>query len=160
MLVLAGCAPAQSAPGLLHFTQIEQKNDPAYIGQQQYNALDPGLMVFTDPETLSEGGVWFSEAARQKMAMLDLQTHFVLAVFQGWQSGTGYGVEIAQILLEGDVVRVAAVFQVPADTADNGVTSPYQVVALRRPYRSLETLVFELVVDGEVLDVYPPTESR
>lgn len=158
-LLLAGCLPAVSVGGELTFTSVEQKNDAAYIGQQQYYALDPGLLVILDEEALAASGDLFSESARQQMARMSLETHFLVAVFQGWQASGGYGVTIEAIRIEGDVVRVAAVFQTPEGEGQPGVTSPYHFVAVRRPFNGLAAKTFELISGEQVLAVFPSPVS-
>ncbi|HUF38427.1 MAG TPA: protease complex subunit PrcB family protein [Anaerolineales bacterium] len=154
-LWLAGCLPPSSTGGGLHFTTIEQKNDAAYTGHQQYNALDPGLLVFFDEAAAAAHLDLFSDAARDLVARVDWRTQFVVAVFQGWQNGAGYGVTIERIAVDGTALRVHAVFRTPEEPG-GPVTSPYHLVAVRRPLAAVEGLSFELVVgEGVVLTLTP-----
>lgn len=157
-LVLSACAPALPHSGFLPFTTIEKKNDAAYIGQQQYNALDPGLIVIGDREAAIESGVWFSEDARRKLDRVDWRTQMALAVFQGWRATGGYGIEVQAVRWDGERVRPDVSLQEPAGEGYGGVTSPYHLVVVRRP-GDLEGLVFELVVGEQVLVVFPAGEA-
>lgn len=155
IFLLSACAPAAPPEGRLPFSTLEQKNDSAYIGQQQYNALDPGLMVFQDEDAASEGGVWFSESARRALRDIPWQTRFAVAVFQGWKPTGGYGVTVKTVTRAANVLRIDAEFAAPGPAPPPAVTSPYQLIALGRPPVPPEDLVVELWVAGERLAVYP-----
>ena len=151
----AGCLPAAGASGGLPFATIEQKRDAAYIGQQQYNALDPGLLVILDDESRDAAGDLFSESARRQIGGVNLETHFLVAVFQGWQPSGGYGVSIESVRVEGETVRITAAFTTPGGEDPPGVTSPYHLVSVRRPVSGLAAGAFELVAGERVLAVFP-----
>lgn len=153
--LLAACAPVAGPAGSLPFKTLEQKNDAAYIGQQQYYALDPGLVVLEDRDAVDEAGVLFSEAARRSLSEVNWQTQFVLAVFQGWKLTGGYGVTIENVSLEGQTLRVDAVFSAPGESPTQAVTSPYHAVVLGRPAVPAKALVVELRVSGKRLAVHP-----
>ncbi len=155
-LYMAGCV-SQVPTGALAFTTLEQKQDAAYIGQQQFNALEPGLVVIFNEETALEQGDLFSESARLQLRGLNWQTHFALAVFQGWKPSDGYGVEISEMALEEGQIVIRAEFRQPGAASDSegAVTSPYHLVLVRRLAFEPEKLVFRLVVAGEELAVFP-----
>jgi hypothetical protein len=150
-LVLGACSSPAPTAGQLPFTTIEQKNDTAYIGQQQYFALDPGLMVFADAAAAVENEDLFSEAAREQLSRVDWRTQFVVAVFQGWQGGAGYGVTVTQVTLVGTSLRIYAEFQTPSGDPSGAVTSPYHLIAIRRPLTPVESLSIDLLVGDEVI---------
>ncbi len=148
--LIASCAAPPPTDGTLPFTTLEQKDDAGYAGQQQYNALEPGMMVFADAAAMGEGGVWFSEAARQAAAQVDWRTHFVIAVFQGWQVGEGYGITVEAVALNGDTLTISAATNFPEGTAPGGrVTSPYHLIAVRRPPIDPFRLKFALSLNGQ-----------
>jgi hypothetical protein len=147
---LVGCLSPAPAAGNLPFTTIEQKDDAAYIGQQQYFALDPGLLVFLDAESAAENEDLFSDVAREQLSRVDWRTHFVVAVFQGWQGGVGFGVTVAQVSLVGAGLRIQADFQTQLGDPSGAVTSPYHLIAVRRPLAPVENLSFELI-NGETI---------
>ena len=150
-LGLAGCLPPAPAAGSLPFTTIERKDDAAYIGQQQYNALDPGLLVFLDAASAAENEDLFSQAARELLARVDWRTQFVVAVFRGWQGGSGYGVTVERVALEGMLLRIHVNFETPDDSPSGAVTSPYHLIAVRRPLAPVEGLSFEIVLADAIL---------
>ena len=152
-----GCTGPTLTSGGLPFSTIEQKSDPAYIGQQQYFALEPGILVFYNEESALAQGDLFSEDARLELKRVNYRTHFVLAVFQGWKPSAGFGVEINQLVAENGGVVVGASFRLPENGAVAGgaVTSPYHLIRVRRPAADLESLPFQLEVAGEVLAVFP-----
>jgi hypothetical protein len=146
-----------AASGGLPFSTIEQKDDAAYIGQQQYFGLDPELLVISDAAAAAGAEDFFSETGRDLLAGIDWRTQFVLAVFQGWQGGAGYGVTVERITVEGARMQVEAVFLTPTDGPTGSVTSPYHLIAVRRPLAPLEGFSFELVVgENVVLTTTPP----
>ena len=155
--ILAGCLSVPVTQGALTLRTIEQKNDSAYIGQQQYYALDPGYMVFHERESLKEGGVWFSEVARRDLGEIDFERNIVLAVFQGWQPRGGYGVQIERVSVENGLLRVDVVFAASEAADGGGVTSPYHLVTFPRPAGLVVPVEASLYVDGESLVVQPLT---
>ena len=159
LLLLAGCLSVPVTPGVFASQTVEQKNDSAYIGQQQYYALDPGYMVFHDRESLNAGSVWFSEAARRDLDDVDLERTIVLAVFQGWQPNGGYGVQIEQISVENGALRVDVTFKTPGAAEVGGVTSPYHLVTVPRPAGLRTPVQVQLYVGGEPLAVQPLTPA-
>ncbi len=150
LFLLQACLPPVTV-GALPFSTIEQKSDPAYIGQQQYTALDPEVMVFWDREQAEAADYWFSESARRELARVDWGRLFVVAVFQGWQGSGGYGVEVTEVAVEGAVIRVKAAFDEPGGAGAGGVTSPYHLVVVRRPVADADFSNVELVVGQQVV---------
>ena len=157
LVFVCACMAPISEGGDLAFTTVEAKHDPAYIGQQQYYALQPGLLVIFNEESAMMQGDLFSEAARLRLSEVNWQTHFALAAFQGWQAGEGYAVEIQGLRIQDGVLRIFADFLVPDAPPQSGapVTSPYQLILVPRPVPTLESLPFELVVDSQTVAVFP-----
>ena len=153
----AACSTPLPADGTLPFETIEQKKDAAEIGQQHNTSVQPGILVFSDLTALSDVETWFSSAARNQLQIINYRSYFTIVVFQGWQLTGGYGVEILRIEERGEVIRVIASFERPGGEQEGTgfVTSPYHLVQVRRPQRAIETLRFELYVDGEIAAEFP-----
>jgi hypothetical protein len=154
LLVLAACTPLAPSEGALPFRTIEQKADAATIGQQQYDALEPGLLIIASDEDLAAYGKWFTENARDQMRRMNLTRTPTLAVFQGWKVGEGYGVSVSGVERQGNVIRVTAQFAVPGASTGGKVTSPYHLIALDGLVGA-NALEFHLIVSGETLAIIP-----
>ena len=155
--ILAACNPLPEA-GQLRFANIEQKADSGYMGQEQYSALEPGLVVIASREAADQYGVLFSESARKSLRQLNFDRQVALAVFQGWKFTPGYGVEILSVERDGSQVKVTANFDHPEkkQSANDRVTSPYHLVQIWKLGLWSDDMQYELLVDGEVAAVFPP----
>lgn len=154
--LLSACVPPLPEDGSLTFQTLEQKNDAAYSLQEQYTALEPALIVIDNEEARARYEVWFGEKGRKALADLNFGTRLGIGVFQGWKTTDGYGVEIERVVRVGDVVTVTARFTEPGGSgAASAITSPYQLVRVNKAGDWGAGLTYELVVDGEVLAVYP-----
>ncbi|HLF89940.1 MAG TPA: protease complex subunit PrcB family protein [Anaerolineales bacterium] len=159
LLLLSACIPPLLEDGSLSFQTIEQKNDSAYSLQEQYTALEPGLFVIDGEESRARYEVWFGEKGRGQLDRMNFGTVIAVAVFQGWQTTGGYGIEIERIIRVGDVVTVVARFDKPGLGNGNGaITSPYQLVRVSKAGNWHEEIAYELVVAGEVVAVFPTPE--
>lgn len=157
--LLTGCLPPLPEDGSLSFQTLEQKNDSAYRLQEQYTALEPGLVVIEGEESLARYEVWFGEKGRGQLKRLNFGTTIAVAVFQGWQLEAGYGVEIERVVRVGDVVTVAARFTRPGPGGGvSAVTSPYHLIRVGKAGDWHEGISYELVVEGEVVAVFPTPE--
>lgn len=157
--LLSACVPPLPEDGSLTFQTLEQKNDAAYSLQEQYTALEPALIVIDNEEARARYEVWFGEKGRKALADLNFGTRLGIGVFQGWKTTDGYGVEIERVVRVGDVVTVTARFTEPGvGGAASAITSPYQLVRVNKAGDWGAGLTYELVVDGEVLAVYPTPE--
>ncbi|NUM48696.1 MAG: protease complex subunit PrcB family protein [Anaerolineales bacterium] len=157
--LLSACIPPLPEDGSLTFQTLEQKNDAAYSLQEQYTALEPALIVIENEETLARYEGWFGEKGRKALSKLNLTTRLALAVFQGWKTTGGYGVEIERITRAGDVVTVVARFAEPGlGGGANAITSPYQLVRVDKAGAWGAGITYELVVEGNVVAVFPTPE--
>ncbi len=134
---------------------IEQKSDPAYAGQEQYTALEPGLVVIASAEEAAAAELWFGQQARRELRGLNYDRFLALAAFQGWQIAGGYGAYIDRVTVAGDVVTVHATFTAPAGDGGGGVTSPYHLVRVRKPGNWPAAPQYQLLVNGEVVASVP-----
>ncbi len=157
-LLITGCLPALPEDGSLSFQTLEQKDDSAYSLQEQYTALEPGLVVIDSEETRDRYEVWFGEKGRKQLANLNFGTRIALGVFQGWKNAAGYGVEVERVVRVGDVVTVSARFTEPVGTAGTAITSPYQLLRVNKAGEWHEGITYELVVAGEVVAIFPTPE--
>lgn len=160
IFLLPACLPPLPEDGSLTFQTLEQKNDSAYSLQEQYNALEPGLVVIDGEESRARYEVWFGEKGRSALANLNFGTRLAVGIFQGWKTTGGYGVEIERITRVGDVVTVVARFDEPVGGAGSGgsITSPYHLVRVNKAGDWHAGITYELVVAGEVVAVFPTPE--
>ena len=96
---LAGCKPHETD---LNFETIEQKDEP-YTGKR-YESGDPGIMVITKVEEISNVDSWVSDAAISTLNTLDYQSNFAIVVFQGRKPTDRYSVQIERITRSEDKV--------------------------------------------------------
>jgi protease stability complex PrcB-like protein len=141
---LVACEPQEAD---LPFETIEQK-EWAGTGQA-YEALEPGLMVFTLTEQLDSLTPWITENAKAKLLAVDYDKYFILVVFQGKKSTTGYGVDINRIARLENAVNVYAQFQVPKpdEAKADAITSPYQLVQVQKVGTWGQEVRFNLIVE-------------
>jgi hypothetical protein len=158
-ILLTACIPALPPDGSLSFQTIEQKNDSAYSLQEQFTALEPGLVVIDSEESRKRFEVWFGEKGRGALERMSFSTTIAVAVFQGWKNESGYGVEVERVVRVGDVVTVAARFiQSGLGGSPLAVTSPYQLIRVSKAGEWHAGITYELVVAGEVVAVFPTPE--
>ncbi|GAB4578455.1 MAG: hypothetical protein Fur0022_11900 [Anaerolineales bacterium] len=158
-LFLTACIPPLPEDGSLTFQTLEQKNDSAYSLQEQYTALEPGLIVIDNEESQARYERWFGEKGRNALSDLNFGTRLALGVFQGWKTSGGYGVEIERITRVGEVVTVVARFNEPAlGGAGGAITSPYHLVRVNKAGEWRPGITYQLVVAGEVVAVFPTPE--
>jgi len=159
-LVLTACIPPLPEDGSLSFQTIEQKNDSAYSLQEQYTALEPGLVVIDSEESRERYEVWFGEKGRGQLGRMNFGTTIGVAIFQGWKNEAGYGVEVERVVRVGDVVTVAARFAQPelGGGSSPAVTSPYQLIRVSKAGEWHAGITYELVVEGEIVAVFPTPE--
>ncbi len=158
-LLLTSCIPALPEDGSLIFQTLEQKNDSAYSLQEQYTALEPGLVVMDSEESRARYEVLFGEKGRGVLSNLNFGTRIGIGVFQGWKNESGYGVEVERVVRVGDVVTVTARFTEPGLGAGApAVTSPYHLIRVNKAGDWHAGITYELVVEGEVVAVFPTPE--
>jgi len=160
LTLLPACIPPLPEDGSLSYQTIEQKNDSAYSLQEQYTALEPGLVVMDGEESRERYEVWFGEKGRGQLGKMSFTTQIALAVFQGWQTAGGYGVEIERIVRVGDLVKVVARFDETSWGGAAGITSPYQLVRVNKAGDWHDGITYELVVEGEAVAVFPTPEPE
>lgn len=158
-ILLPACIPPLPEDGSLSFQTIEQKNDSAYSLQEQYTALEPGIVVVDSEEARERYEVWFGEKGRDQLSRMNFGTTVAVAVFQGWQTTSGYGIEVQRVVRVGDVVSVDAAFTRPGlGGTSPAVTSPYQLIRVSKAGDWQDGITYELVVGGEVVAVFPTPE--
>jgi hypothetical protein len=156
--LLAACLPALPEDGSLTFQTLEQKNASAYSLQEQYTALEPGLVVMDSEDSRARYEGWFGEKGRKSLADLNFGTRVAIGVFQGWKTTSGYGVEIERIFRVEGVVTVMARFTEAGAGAAHAITSPYQLVRVTKAGDWHAGITYELIVNGEVIAVFPTPE--
>jgi hypothetical protein len=159
--LLTACTGSAIAEGPASFKTIEREAGGSLIGRQQYNALQPGLVVIASKTDLEEQDIWFSEEARGTLRNLDFQQNLAVAVFQGWKKSSGYEINITGVAWEGSTLFIEAevVDLLPGTPASPNVTSPYHLVTLRKPTGSPFEPEVRLHIDGQEAAAYPqPTE--
>ena len=159
LCLLTACIPPLPGDGFLSYTTLEQKNDSAYSLQEQYTALEPGIIVIDSEESRTRYEVWFGEKGRSQLGRMNFGTTVAVAVFQGWQTTSGYGVEVQRVVRVGDVITVEAAFARPGLGASSlAVTSPYQLIRVSKAGDWHDGITYEFVVEGEVVAVFPTPE--
>lgn len=156
---LTACVPPLPEDGLLTYQTLEQKNDSAYSLQEQYTSLEPGLVVIDSEDSRSQYENWFGEKGRKALGKLNFSSRLAIGVFQGWQTTSGYGVEIERITRVGDIVTVEVQFTQPGlGGATGAITSPYQLVRVDKAGAWHAGIIYQLIVNGEIIAVYPTPE--
>jgi hypothetical protein len=100
------------------------------------------------PEDMVQMDNLFTEDAQVWLREVDFNTYFTVAVFLGWQSGGHEGLDIRQIIRQGDEIMVYVQVGNPGGTL--GVTSPYHLVKVRKEGNWDQTIHFMLYMDGTV----------
>jgi hypothetical protein len=103
---------------------------------------------------------WVSPEALQKLAQLDYQRYFVIAVFRGSFPDGGYDAVIQRVVRRGDGLVVEAQFWAPSPyyAVEAMSTDPYHVIMVVRDGGPLEAA--KLVLKTEALTPTPPPEIR
>jgi len=91
-----------------------------------------------------------SEQSQKTLWNMEFDEYLVVAVFQGLQPSTGYGVQILEVTQIGDRILVYADFKTPGpdEGVGDSITLPSELIQLRK--EGLDgTLLFELVVNNK-----------
>lgn len=124
---------------------------------QLYEFYEPDLILVNHPEEIDRLRQWVTGEAGIQLQSLDYETDFALAVFQGWQGTSGYGVEIKCLLArQGGVVDVYVRFQRPdPDKLQNAViTSPYHLIKIQKRKLEGQEIIFNLIENRTVIDSF------
>ncbi len=112
----------------------------------EWEAMESGLMVMATPKDMVQMDDLFTEDAQARLRKVDFNTYFSIAVFLGWQSDGHEGLDIRQIIRQGDEIVIYVRVGNPGGTL--GVTSPYHLVSVRKEGNWNQTIHFTLYMDG------------
>lgn len=151
MILAISCNP-QPKEIDLSFESIEQKD---WSGSKHpYDNRDPGLAIISSTQEIVNVSDFVTDSITTKLEQINFDDNFVVFVFQGKKPSSGYEVNIARITQAGKTVYIYAQFNEPkpGDPKTDEVTSPYQVVQVKRNggYWGQETTI-NLVVDNTVV---------
>ncbi|HEX7974069.1 MAG TPA: protease complex subunit PrcB family protein [Anaerolineales bacterium] len=99
-----------------------------------YPGTTPRMFVIATKNAGLDLRNYFSEASQDQLQNSDYNSYYFIAVFQGYQSTGGYGVNILRIVRENNDITVQTNFLIPQpDTVTTTViTSPYELVKIRK----------------------------
>lgn len=118
---------------------------------EPYAGQDVRLEVISTLAEAGRLGGWVGRDDTARLAAVDYSSYFVLAVFQGEEPSSGYGIEIREVRRQGDSVALAIQLQTPApDVIVNAImTSPYHLVQVEKSGNWGKDVTFNVLQDGE-----------
>jgi hypothetical protein len=121
---LVGCQRGEAAT--LPFETIEREN----WHWPPWSSQEPGLVIMATPEELTQLDGLVTEATQTQLREVDFQTHFVVAVFQGWYDSGQEGNTIEQVVRQGNTVTL----HVHAGRKGGQLqeTSPYHIIQVTK----------------------------
>lgn len=98
---------------------------------------------------------WVSKTAIQKLQALNYEANFALVVLEGGKPSGGYSVKIVQVAVTSNrvVVAVKLLDPDPLIAQPAVMTSPYQVVSVKKKGRLSGKFEFELMSDGKSIEI-------
>ncbi len=144
-LWLDACQPKETE---LPFETIEQWNLGA--GHEDKESV---VIVGSDAADVEELEDLITPTKLDQLRALNWDTHFVLAIFQGWKPSTGYKAQIQRITRQGDTVTIYAQFQDPKPDEETSdvATSPYHLVQVQKVGTWKQDIAFNLVVNRTIV---------
>jgi hypothetical protein len=135
----------------LSFATIEQ--DDYAKGGVLYEREEPGLAVIDQAGEIHLVDSWISEDGLTELRLHDYDTGLAIAVFQGLQPSTKFGVTIYRITQQDNQVNIYAQFEEPDpdQEVETIITSPYHLVWVKAPDGRDGALIFNLVVGGAIV---------
>ncbi len=160
LLLVAATSVLWAVPGCgqsrrtVAFQEVVRGMDSAY-GVNGVAAPTPVLRVITDAQALAAFASEFIPNAQGALSGIDLSQDFVIATLQGSKPTGGYSISVTAISQQNaDVfVQVAMVEPQPGAVLTQMITSPYEVVRVRRADLDPRgSLYFQMMgPDGQVL---------
>lgn len=152
VVILLGITTCKPKEGEMPFETIEQGDY-----SEGYDSLKPQMVFVISQQQadLLEGLI--SQEALEKLAKLDFQQSFAIAVFRGRKPSGGYTTIIERVARQGDKIVVYAQFWEPSPyyEVQQEATSPYHLIRVQRDgYVSLETM---LVLQSPLITPTPPS---
>jgi hypothetical protein len=151
LVTLAGLSACRPKEIDLPFQTIEQRD--ASGSGQVHQVKQPALVVVTTPEEAINLDSLVTSEAQTQLKNLNYDAYFAIAVFQGWKSTDGYGIQIERITHLGDDVTVFVQLQEPPpDRKKNDiVTSPYHLVQVQKVGAWARSVTFNVLADGTAI---------
>jgi hypothetical protein len=114
-----------------------------------YEQSEPTLVVVSDRAGLESLPRLVSDDVDVDKALheTDFSACFLLVAFQGVEMSGGYSIEMVGIQRSGKRIEVRAKFISPEGGATLGVTSPYQVVRVKKEDLGADKFTFVLIDD-------------
>lgn len=122
-----------------------------------YDSLKPQMVFVISQQQVDLLEGLISQEALEKLAKLDFQQSFAIAVFRGRKPSGGYTTIIERVARQGDKIVVYAQFWEPSPyyEVQQEATSPYHLIRVQRDgYVSLETM---LVLQSPLITPTPPS---
>ncbi len=148
---IAGCGQAQRN---VPFQDVVQGTDSAY-GAEGAPAPTAVVRVIADETSLRAFGSEFIPNAQGSLTGIDLNQEFIVATLMGSKPTAGYSIMVSSISQKNtDVfVQVAQVQPAPGAVLAQMITSPYDVVRIKRTdVNPGGSLTFHMIgIDGQTL---------
>ena len=120
---------------------------------KRYRDKNPTVFVVSKAENLSEINDLILEESLPILHSLDYDSNFVIGVYRGERSSSGYSAEIIRISKRGSLINIFAEFEEPQQGyayADE-MTSPYHLVVVEKAGSWSRKFKFNLIVDGKTV---------
>jgi hypothetical protein len=147
LAVITACGPK---PTGLPFETIELFDHSQYSGP-------PRAILVTNQQEIGKLNGLVSQKAIDRLAELDFQQYFAIAVFRGRQATSGYDTIIERVARQGNKIVIYAQFWEPSPyyEVQEAATSPYHVIKVRRDGGVIQET--ELVLQSQVITPTPPS---
>ena len=136
VLVMVACTPPWSTTPQVPIDQelpFETIGAEAFGGEgREYPGDEPKLVLLLSAADIKPIEPWINAADVTALQQVDFTDSAAIALFQGMQNSTGYGVVIERVGLRGQTLVVQAQFWDPAPGSEVGaaLTSPYHLVKI------------------------------
>lgn len=117
----------------------------------------PRLSVITRQDEIISVEKWIRPEHLPLIRGVDYNDALVLVIFSGVRGQTDHGIEINQIVKNGNEVTLSVTFTTPAEGEAHGqiITSPYLILEIQR-MNLPENPKFILIADGKEIDRIDP----
>lgn len=149
--LLFGFSACRSSETDLTFEILEQK-ERNFTGQV-YETHDLALIIVAQPDEVKELDDWVTVTSKEQLQVMDYDTYFALAVFQGMKPTDGYSVQIERIVRVDDEVTIHIRLQepLPEQKKNDTETSPYCLAKVQKIDTWNQKITFNVVADDSVI---------
>lgn len=140
----------------LPFDTIERNDNLS--AEEGYSGQEPRVIFITTRQAIDRLKGLVTQETIDRLAELNFQQYFVLAVFRGRQATFGYDTIIERVARRGNKIVIYAQFWEPSPyyVVQAAETSPYHVIKVRRDDGVLQET--ELVLQSRLITPTPPSQ--